>query len=350
MSFSPSRAFLAVIVLAAPCARADDYYAPPDASPPVLDLASYYTGDATESLTSARATSGSQTITDSISSCCDGPLWSVQAGALILARTSRSTPLVESLAGDPLVTARSLGTPWAAGPDLSVRRWLDSGNSLQFRFFDVDGFNSRATVATPPLFVLPTIPPLFGFGISDVTATYATRLYSTELNWISPAASWFSWLVGFRWVELYENLNEHFVAAPLAANLRFQTANRLYGGQAGALISLFSRGAVRIDSVLKAGLYGNAASNQFTATENIVFLISSDRSSQVAFLGEIGLVSVYQWTDHIALRGGYQLLWLDGIALAPDQVAATQLLARNGIDTKGDSFYHGALLGVEVAW
>jgi hypothetical protein len=42
--------------------------------------------------------------------------------------------------------------------------------------------------------------------------------------------------------------------------------------------------------------------------------------------------------------------------LAPDQVAATRFMPVNGflrgsgIDTHGDSFYHGALGGIEVRW
>jgi Putative beta barrel porin-7 (BBP7) len=230
-------------------------------------------------------------------------------------------------------------------------RWLESGNSLSVRFFSIDNWTSRTPLATPFIVELPTFPPLFAFGLTGITATYATRLYSTELNWQRPASGWFSWLVGFRWVELYEDLNLDTRFLGNSADIGFRTANRLYGGQAGAAATLYSRGAARIDSVLKAGLFGNAASQQFRVSQTIGPLFSAaDRSGQVAFLGEIGVVGVYQWTDSIALRGGYQLLWLDGVALAPDQIAATQIITRNGIDTTGDSFYHGALVGIEVAW
>jgi hypothetical protein len=135
------------------------------------------------------------------------------------------------------------------------------------------------------------------------------------------------------------------------ADLRFQTANRLYGGQTGANVSVVNRGAARIDGIFKAGLYGNAASNRFGVTQAIgPAFATADRSGQVAFLGEIGVVGVYQWTDSIALRGGYQLLWLDGVALAPDQVTATRILTQNGINTTGDAFYHGALMGIQANW
>jgi len=369
--------FWAVAIAVAAAAQAEDGDPLMEPPAPFLESASYYTAsyydasnysssnysasnfgafsfvsDTTVDLPSVAAQPGCDAIADGTSCCGNGPLWTAQAGAVILSRTSRSAILVrDAVTGDPLINARDLGTPWAAGPDISVQRWFDSGSSLQFRFFDVDGLSSHTSFATTPFIILPTVPPLFGFGLTNMAPTYATRIYSTELNLQRPAASWLSWLVGFRWVELYENLDLHFTAPLATGDLRFQTANRLYGGQAGASALLWNRGALRVDSVLKAGLYGNAASNQFLLTQSIgPAFRAADQRGQVAFLGDISIVGVYQWTDNIALRGGYQLLWLDGVALAPDQIAATHAITANGIDTTGDSFYHGALLGLEVAW
>ena len=38
----------------------------------------------------------------------------------------------------------------------------------------------------------------------------------------------------------------------------------------------------------------------------------------VAFVGEIGVTTAYQVTRHFAIRGGYQLLWISGAALAAE--------------------------------
>jgi hypothetical protein len=284
--------------------------------------------------------------------CCDCPRWSVQAGAVILARTSRSAVLLENTTtGNALLNSRDFVVPWAAGPDVSVRRWLDSGDSLDIRFFAVDGWNSRTNLSTSPIWNFPTNPPLFGLGVANVSVSYATRLYSTEINWNRPANDWLTWLVGFRWIELYENLGYNADFGGNAAQVNFQSANRLYGGQAGATAALFSRGGWRVDGLFKAGVYGNAAASGMAVSQSIgPAFAAGDRSGQVAFVGDIGIVGVYQWSDNIALRGGYQLLWLDGVALALDQIAATQVITANGIDTKGDAFYHGALRGLEVAW
>ena len=76
----------------------------------------------------------------------------------------------------------------------------------------------------------------------------------------------------------------------------------------------------------------------------------NQRDNNTAFLGEIGLVGVYQLTDTIALRAGYQLMWLDGVALASEQVQASNFATGTGADVHGDVFFHGALLGVEAQW
>jgi len=70
----------------------------------------------------------------------------------------------------------------------------------------------------------------------------------------------------------------------------------------------------------------------------------------VAFCGEIGITAAYNLTDRLALRGGYQLLWLDGVALASQQPILNPpplLSAATSVGTSGDVFYNGAFIGLE---
>jgi hypothetical protein len=56
-------------------------------------------------------------------------------------------------------------------------------------------------------------------------------------------------------------------------------------------------------------------------------------------------------TRHFAIRGGYQLLWISEVALASDQAQlALNTLNVNTINSSGDVFYHGALVGGEFTW
>ncbi|MGD9719626.1 MAG: hypothetical protein AB7O59_00225 [Pirellulales bacterium] len=61
-------------------------------------------------------------------------------------------------------------------------------------------------------------------------------------------------------------------------------------------------------------------------------------------MGDSSFTGVIQLTDNLALRAGYQLLWVSGVATASDQLPATSL------DTSGDVFLHGALVGAEAGW
>lgn len=79
-----------------------------------------------------------------------------------------------------------------------------------------------------------------------------------------------------------------------------------------------------------------------------LFTPVNQRDNNTALLGEIGLFGVYQLTDAIAIRAGYQLMWLDGVALASEQVQTTNFAT--GTDVQGDVFFHGALIGVEARW
>jgi hypothetical protein len=71
----------------------------------------------------------------------------------------------------------------------------------------------------------------------------------------------------------------------------------------------------------------------------------------VGFVGDLTMSAIYRINRVWGIRAGYSLLWLDGLALAPDQFdfttnanSGTQLVNSSGI------FYHGANLGLEARW
>jgi hypothetical protein len=98
--------------------------------------------------------------------------------------------------------------------------------------------------------------------------------------------------------------------------------------------------------VIKAGVYGNHSDLALTINP----LNFGDKTSHTAFQGEIGLMAIFQVTDCLSARLGYQAMWLDGIAIASDQVENVN----PRIDTKpymgGTLLYHGATAGFEYAF
>jgi hypothetical protein len=54
-------------------------------------------------------------------------------------------------------------------------------------------------------------------------------------------------------------------------------------------------------------------------------------------------------TRCLALTVGYQLLWVDGLALAPEQLDfTTEPHSGSGIEDDGDLFFHGGYVGFRI--
>jgi hypothetical protein len=325
---------------------------------PLLDQISY------DAAVDVEAAAADACACDACSTCCEcesccgcddlccTPLWTVKAGAVILARARQSGVFFEdSTSGAVLAGAGALGTAWSGGPDITIRRRLGDRGAAEVRYFSVDGWSSDASYEFSGFWQLPTTPPIAGQGPIGINAASRARLFSTEINLRRQTNNWLTLLAGFRWIELHENLD--LSAQDGSGALTNNTDNHLYGAQIGGDLLLWDRGGpFRVESILKAGIFGNSADNSarlVTQQGGPAFAIDS-RQSQVAFVGEIGATGVYQMTPHLALRGGYQLLWIEGVAVASDQISSIDALTGNAINTGGGEFFHGALCSLDFTW
>ena len=286
--------------------------------------------------------------------CCQ-PLWTVNAGAVFLERSRpSSSPILQSITtGQPLLTGGNFGFNFAAGPDVQLIRRLRNGKGLEIRYFAVDGGNSNEAGTIPPNTLLSTIPKLTVAPGTAWDAPYRSQLYSAEINLrrASPRFDWLTWLAGFRWVELQEGLDLRLARGVDHGDISSRTNNHLYGGQIGANMNLWDNGGpFRVNCWAKSGLFGNLASNNFALVQPGMQINVADHASQAAFVGDIAANASYQLTDHVAIRAGYQLLWIQGVAIASDQIVATDMLTNNGINTTGGAFYHGALTSINFTW
>jgi hypothetical protein len=161
-------------------------------------------------------------------------------------------------------------------------------------------------------------------------------------------------LCGFRYIAFDEGmiLASNNARDQVDARYDLGTDNDLYGFQVGARWRAY-RNCWGVEALGKAGIYYNDASQRQVLIDQlpsnpILFRDAKDTSSDVAFLGELGVSLLYEITPAWTLRGGYNLLWLEGVALAPDQMDfAFTPTAGQGIDMAGGVFYHGASLGLE---
>jgi hypothetical protein len=289
--------------------------------------------------------------------CCDDdccPCWTVRAGVVVLTRgRPHNSVLVENtISGATVINASDFNFNWNVGADISARKRLASGRELEVRYFGVDGNTATLTGNTPALWDFPTTPPLIGIGAVPFESVYLSKLFSTEINLrqCSERIDGLTWLVGFRWLQVSDQFNTDFNTGSINAN--FSTLNNLYGAQIGADMLLWSGGGpFRVDGVVKVGAYGNSAHNGMNVTQTAGPTFNSfDNENQFSFVGEIGITAAYQVSDHVAVRGGYQLLWLEGVATSGDQIQAINVTNGDGINTGGEIFYHGAMASLDFTW
>jgi hypothetical protein len=291
---------------------------------------------------------------------CAGPLWTARADALFLNRSSTGgQSLVREPRAGNLLDSSDLATSTAVGPRLSLIRHGQCGWDVELNYFGIDGWESNAVVpntAMPSHFGLLVVDEKMLLPVHDVDARYRSRLYSSELNLRRPVNCWLTPLVGFRWVELNEDYRAVGTEATLMHefNETINAHNHLYGLQIGADARLFERGCrFRVDGLVRTGIFYNAAdqNSELMVPGGIGTLDASADKSHTSFLGELGVVATYRLNDHVSLRGGYQLMWIEGVALAPRQIPVTSLGSGDAaVDSTGGVFYHGANAGLEFNW
>jgi hypothetical protein len=289
---------------------------------------------------------------------CDdacGPTWTFRLGAVIMKRSNPNAfPIFSAnIGGATLVDAADYRFHYRGGLDVGATRTIRDDLAFDFRYFAIDSWTAAQTNPLPAGgSVLNIALPVTFFGFNPANSTYGSNLYSTEFN-LRRNHGWLQTYLGYRYVELNEDLNFQLLNSPNA--LYSESAdNRMHGLQFGANANVWNNGnRFRLDSWIKAGIYYDLIRHRSQIEfppGSPIFTPVNQRDNNTAFLGEIGLVGVYQLTDAIAIRGGYQLLWLDGAALASEQVRTSNVLTGTGAYVHGDVFFHGALVGVEAQW
>jgi hypothetical protein len=292
---------------------------------------------------------------DPTCNCHADPLWVFRGGAIIL---QRSTPTASTLAfvpgGPSLINANDFHFGFRTGFEVGAIRRLNDCWDIDMRYLQIDSLNasvgpvdteSSAVVFQQRGSVVFSQPP------HSVTADYGSILRSAEINVRRQTRDWLTLLGGFRYVHLKESLA---LTQGLAFHHQVDTRNDLYGGQVGIEASLVNRSRIRLDGWAKAGLYGNDSQSRYIFMVLEIPALNSDQSAErtpLAFVGDIGLNASLRLTEHILVRAGYQLLWVDGVALASDQFGVPRPSETSiAIDSTGGVFFHGATLGVEVSW
>jgi hypothetical protein len=193
-------------------------------------------------------------------------------------------------------------------------------------------------------------------GADRISLDYSSELYSFEANCVKcyqRCCDRLEFLCGFRYLALYEDFAinaSDFSEGDGAYKIR--TRNDLFGLQTGVRFRR-SRRLIQWEVLGKVGIYGNSAEQSQVVTDFPPgFVVRSHRGNHdgdAAFVGELGANVICPVNGIWAVRAGYSLLWLAGVALAPDQLDFTNVPSSGTrIDHTGNALFHGVSLGLEA--
>jgi hypothetical protein len=282
----------------------------------------------------------------------------VQADALLLKRVPRSLnqPVVLDTPGATLLTTRDADLPFQVGPRLVMGFAPDECRSWEGVYFGTHSWHGTAAVQQanglriPGDLALASLDFLFA---DQMRIDYSAQLHNVEINrwWHRGTVSW---LAGFRYVNLDEEFNIHAQDFNTGgSDYRIEADNNLFGGQLGARLA-GCRGRFAWDATGKVGVFGNAGrQHSFVGDFDNTFVLrdTGGRRNNAAMVADISLNAEWRLCDTWSVRGGYHLMWVEGVVLAPDQLDFTDTpLSGSTVDNGGGIFLHGAYVGLAAGW
>jgi hypothetical protein len=219
--------------------------------------------------------------------------------------------------------------------------------------------------------------PFGGFGTTPITGLdynnlaqirYTSSLQGGELNVrrqlpMPPERLVTSIIFGVRYIglpETFDYLTQSDVPAPGGSSnsIHVSTNNQMIGPQIGALFEFYVENRWWVNVEMKAAIMDDQA-QQSTTYVNVdnngvsTQYVSSRHEDHTAFAGDLALTFVYRWSPHFSTRLGYQALWLQNVALAPDNFNADINIVKLGpaqLNHDAGTVYHGPFAGLEFGW
>ncbi|MGE3804540.1 MAG: hypothetical protein AB7K24_07695 [Gemmataceae bacterium] len=274
--------------------------------------------------------------------------WYLAVDAIFLDRsTGTGQVIVTGTNGVPALTGNDIDLKTETGPRFTLRRSFGpvAAEAVYFALY-----NQQAKFSTSPIGIAFG-SPIIGLAFGE---TYTSELNNAEFNLRYYLRDSLSVLAGFRYMSLDESLRGNFFTPVLGyTNTDHRTSNDMYGGQVGVNWRCIQgpQGNTALDLGSKVGLFGNSQQMNAIVNGPLGSFATGATASELSFVAELGLVGSLRIWDCLWVRGGYQVMWLDGIALAPPQLSTAQfVLPGSRVNNDACVFYHGPIAGAEVRW
>jgi len=297
---------------------------------------------------------GAQSPVQRVFDPADEDWFAIQTGTLFLSRevNTGATLFRESGTDAALVTSDATDTDWETGLLAEAAVLLTDQYAVTGRFFEVDDFATQGLRVDAPTGVHPPGSPTSTIGgVTDLGHRFESEVLSADLMMHRRLNDDVSIGAGTRYVSVDEFLLLRTEQPLFDPTTLSHVDNDLWGGQIGLEFSLLRGDRFDLGLTSNAGIYNNH--RVFAIADVATTLSDRIEEDALAFVGELIFRGSYRLTDHWSLVANYQLMWVDGVSLAADQVTGGNYasnVATTGIPTSrfDDSsvFYHGGFASV----
>jgi hypothetical protein len=272
---------------------------------------------------------------------------------------------------DTLVNAQDLGFAFAPGVHARLGYCINPCWAVEADFLGALGWKASAEARGDNNLAIPGALGLVSndfFDADHMRLDYTSQLNGVAINFVRPFCCCCCGDCCDYWIHEvdlvgglgYWSLSESFNIQSTdlqegTGNYNIRTTNDLFGGQIGVRLRSSTEKRLGWELTTLGGIYDNHATQSQYVTDypNPFYLRSpcGADAHQVGFVGELNFSLIYRLNDVWAVRGGYGVYLIEGVALAPNQLDFTNA-RRSGtdIDTRGSMVVHGANFGLEARW
>ena len=260
--------------------------------------------------------------------------------------------VINDATGAALLTNDDLDMDGEEGFRIQLGYWVVPGRvALEANYFGIHDWESRPATADMGNLNVPFQTPPMNFMNFDVAVIdYRSELDSAEFNvrCRGRRQSNLSLLTGFRYIRVKEEmqLRSLMMDGTQTGQYYLLTENELVLMQGGLEWDGQIIGKLGLDIRAVAGGGVNLAyqSQQIAGLRN-----NFSHDTDGIYFGDATASVTYRLARSVRIRAGYNLLYLGGMALAPEQVNFSDLAntQNSDVNTNGSLFYHGVSFGLD---
>ncbi len=195
---------------------------------------------------------------------------------------------------------------------------------------------------------------------SEAIGDYKSNFWSTELNYwghITPRdVDYFSlsWIAGVRYMNITESFELTYKQPGYKSHYTISAHNHMPGPQLGLDLEITPQESLHWDILAKGGvLIDYCWQKTYLGDYNDTVTLRDHKSFDISFpfYIEAEVALGYQLNTHFNLHGGYDMLFITGTALAPEQIDRdVDADAGHHVYTGGNAIIHGFFLGLTLGF